>query len=230
MPEDSELDRIDPQPEVFKFSTGFEVEVVRMRTRQFFRLLRVLTHGAGPALQNGLDFSADAPAFASRLLTLVIMSIPDAESEALAYLASMCRPAGLSGKQASQRTKQETANDEALFTQFGEELHNPDLDDTVDLIEVIIRQEAPELQALGKKLERMFKLFQVTGQDKEPPEPEASPQELSLPAPSPQRSTSSATSTDGQTSTSLTSPSADSARPSKQRARAASASTSGSSS
>lgn len=203
MPDDSELDRIDPQPETCKLSTGFEVEVVRMRTRQFFRLLRVLTHGAGPALtQSGLDFAAGGEEFGQKLLMLVVMSIPDAEQEAIGFLASMCRPAGIVEKPASQLTKQENESNQALWTRFNEELHNPDLDDTLDLIEVVVRQESPELQALGKKLQRTFKIFQATGQDKEPAAPEASPQEINSPARSRKRSTSSATSTDGQTSTS----------------------------
>ena len=89
------------------------------------------------------------------------------------------------------------------------ELHNPDLGDTIDLIEVIVRQEAPELQALGKKLQRVMDLFSKTGQDKEPPAPELTVEELnSSPAPSPQLSTSSATSTGGPTTTSSSSPSA----------------------
>jgi hypothetical protein len=221
MPDDSELDRIDPQPETCKLSTGFEVEVVRMRTRQFFRLLRVLTHGAGPAVtQAGLDFSADPGEFAQKLLTLVVMSIPDAEQEAIAFLSSMARPTGLTDKPATQMTKQETENNQALWGQFGTELHNPDLGDTLDLIEVIIRQEAPELQALGKKLQKVMTLFTRTGQDKEPPEPDLAVQDLSLPARSPRPSTSSATSTGGPTSTSSTSRSAGSASASKQRAPA----------
>lgn len=203
MPDDSELDRIDPQPEVVKLSTGFAVEVVRMRTRQFFRLLRVLTHGAGPALtQTGLDFSAEPGEFAQRLLTLVVMSIPDAESEAVAFLSSMCRPAGVTDKPAGQMTKQETEENQALWGRFGTELHNPDLGDTLDLIEVIIRRESPELQALGKKLQKVLALFQRTGQDKLPPEPDPTPQDLNSPAPSPPLSTSSATSTGGPTTTS----------------------------
>lgn len=203
MPDDSELDRIDPQPETCKLSTGFTVDVVRMRTRQFFRLLRVLTHGAGPALtQSGLDFAAPGEEFGQKLLMLVVMSIPDAEQEAIGFLASMCRPNGVVDKPASQLTKQESEGNQALWTRFNEELHNPDLEDTLDLIEVIIRQESPELQALGKKLQRTFKIFQATGQDKEPPEAQASPQEINLPARSRRRSTSSATSTDGPTSTS----------------------------
>jgi hypothetical protein len=210
MPDDSELDRIDPQPETCKLSTGLQVDIVRMRTRQFFRLLRVLTHGAGPALtQAQLDFSGDASEFAKKLLTLVLISIPDAENEAVQFLASMCRPSGVVDKPSSQLTKQEAAENTALWDRFNEDLHNPELEDTIDLIEIIVRQEAPELQALGKKLQRVFKLFQATGQDKEPAEPEKPVQELSSPGRSRRRSTSSATSTDGPTSTSSTSTSAD---------------------
>lgn len=228
MPDDaapeSELDRIDPQTVLCEFTTGFTVEVVRMRTRQFFRLLRILTHGAGPAMmQAGLNFNAEGREFVTQLLTLVVMSIPDAETEAVQFLASMCKPAGLIEREGANLNKQETEANAELWKRHGEEMHNPDLEDTIDLIEVIIRQEAPELQALGKKLEKTFKLFQRTGQDKSKPEPEASPEELASQAPSPPPSTSSATSTDGQTSTSSTSPSAASGRSSRRRQPAGSA-------
>lgn len=209
MPDDSELDRIDPQLTEHKLSTGFALGIRRMRTRQFFRLLRILTHGAGPSLtQAQLNFAGDPAEFGTKLLMLVVMSIPDAEQETIAFLASMCQPAGLTDKQASQMTKQETEANQALWDRYGEELHNPELEDTLDLIEVIVRQEAPELQALGKRLRKTLELFQKTGQDKEPPEPEPGPQDLSSPAPSRRRSTRSATSTDGPTSTSSDSPSA----------------------
>jgi hypothetical protein len=191
MPEDSELDRIDPQPREVKLSTGFSVELARLRTRQFFRLLRILTHGAGPALtQAQLNFDGEASEFAARLLTLVVMSIPDAEEETIRFLASMTRPVGVVDKPATQLTKQEAAANKALWDQFGEEMHNPDLTDLLDLTEAIIEQESPELQALGKKLRTMFALFQKTGQDKEAPEPEAPVEEITLPAPSRRRSTS----------------------------------------
>jgi hypothetical protein len=209
MPDDSELDRIDPQPVGVKLSTSFALEVVRMQTRQFFRLLRVLTHGAGPALtQTQLNFQGDPDEFGTKLLMLVVMAIPDAEQETIAFLSSMCRPAGVVDKPASQMSKQETDANKELWDRFGTELHNPALEDTLDLIEVIVRQEAPELQALGKKLKRMFDLYKKTGQDKTPPDPEPPVQDLSSPAPSRRRSTRSATSTDGPTSTSSDSPSA----------------------
>lgn len=225
MPDENELDRLDPQPVTRKLSTGLEVELVRLRTRQFFRLLRVLTHGAGPAMvQSGLDFRAEPEQFTQKLLMLVVMSIPDAEQEAIGFLQSMMRPAGLIDRPESQLTKQQTADNKALFEQFNKDLFNPELEDTIDLIEAIVRQEAPELQALGKRLQKMMALFQATGQGKEAPEPEATPEELASQEPSPPPSTSSATSTDGPTSTSSTSPSAGSGSASRRRQPAASAS------
>lgn len=221
---DSELDRLDPQPAVCKMSTGLQVEVVRLRTRQFFRLLRVLTHGAGPAMmQAGLDFRESAEDFTQKFLMLVVMSIPDAETEAIGFLQSMLKPAGLVDKPESQQTKAEKAENTELWKQFNTDLFNPDLDDTLELIETIVRQEAPELQALGKKLQRALSMFKATGQDKDTPEAEASQEQMAASsAPSPPPSTSSATSTGGPTSTSSGSPSAGSARRSKPRAAASS--------
>jgi hypothetical protein len=214
MPDDkNELDRLDPQPQVVKLTTGLQVDIVRMRTRQFFRLLRVLTHGAGPAMMRaGLNFSAGAEQFTAQLLTLVAMSIPDAEQEAISFLQSMCKPHGAADKPESQLTKAEKDGNEVLYEQFNKDLFNPELDDTLDLIEAIVTIEAPEMQALGKKIQRMMDLFRKTGQDKEPPVPEASLQELASQGSSPKSSTSSAASTDGPTSTSTTSPSAGSGK------------------
>jgi hypothetical protein len=222
MADENELDRLDPEPVVVKLSTGLAIEVVRLRTRQFFRLLKVLTHGAGPAVvQAGLDFSAGAEQFASQLLTLVAMSIPDAEQEAIAFLQSMCKPAGLTDR--PKLSKQEEEDNEALWEQFRKDTFNPELEDTIDLIEVIVKNEAPELQALGKKLQRMLQLFRATGQDKEQAEPEASPEDLASQESSPLPSTSSPASTDGPTSTSSTSRSAGSGRSARPRAAASSA-------
>jgi len=222
MADDSELDRLDPQPATLKLSTGLQVDLVRLRTRQFFRLLRVLTHGAGPAMMRaGLDFKAGAEQFTAQLLTLVVMSIPDAEQEAVAFLQSMLKPSGLA--EGRKLTKQQDEDNEALWERFNTDLFNPELEDLIDLIEAIVRQEAPELQALGKRLQQMMKMFQATGQDKEEAEPEASQQDLASSGSSPPRSTSSPASTDGETSASSTSRSAGSGRSSRRSPAAASA-------
>jgi hypothetical protein len=223
MAEENELDRLDPQPVEHKLTTGLAVEIVRLRTRQFFRLLRVLTHGAGPAMvQAGLDFRAGAEQFTSQLLVLVAMSIPDAEQEAIGFLQAMCKPAGLAEGSDAKLTRQQKADNEALWEQFNTDLFNPELDDLIDLIELIVRQEAPELQALGKKLQSMMALFQKTGQDKEPGEPDPSPAEMASQESSLPPSTSSAASTGGRTKPSTTSRSAGSGRSSRPSTPAAS--------
>jgi hypothetical protein len=211
---DSELERLDPTPQVVTLSTGFAVEFHRLKTRQFFRLLKVLTHGAGPLLmQANLDFKAGADEFVQKLIGLVVISVPDAENEFIQFLASMCRPAALTDKPESQLDKQQKADNQKLWDRFNTELGNPDLDDLIDIVETIIRREAPEIQALGKRLGDALAVFQKTGQDKETTAEEPpGPQELSTsPEPSAPPSTSSPTSTDGLMTSSLTLPSAVSA-------------------
>lgn len=217
---ESEIDRLDPQPVEFTLSTGFTVDIVRLRTRQLFRLLRILTHGAGPAIMNsGLDFSAPGADFAGKLLAIIMMAIPDAEQEAIAFIQSMCKPAdvvgGPGGKPESQLSKQERENDAALWDRFNEELFNPLPEDTLDLIEQIVTIEAPEFQALIKKVARLMEMARKVGDFGKPEKPPEA-QELHLPEPSPPSSISSSTSTDGATSTSSTSPSAGSARQRKR--------------
>ena len=102
-----------------------------------------------------------------------------------------------------------------------DELNNPELEDLLDLAEAIVRQEAPEIQALGKRVASLLELAKKTGQLAEKDSPGET---VSLPEPSPGPSISSATSTDGLTSESSSSPSAGSASASRRRPRAASAS------
>lgn len=178
MPE-SELDRLDAEPQIVKLSTGFSMEVVRLKTRQLFRLLKVLTHGAGPALMSArLDFADDPAAFGQKLMGLVIISIPDAEEEFIQFLASMTKPAGVTTRQGGKLTKQEQEDNQALWNTYSEELNNPDPMDLIDIVEVIVTTEAPELQALGKRIAGLVETLRKTGADKGNPEPAPSAQEL----------------------------------------------------
>jgi ubiquinone biosynthesis protein UbiJ len=177
---DSELDRLDPSLQIIKLSTGFSLEIQRLKTRQLFRLLKVLTHGAGPALmQSNLDFGGDPSEFGQKLMALVVMSVPDAENEFIQFLASMCQPDGLAAvRRGSKLNKQETEDNAALWLQFDEELHNPDPMDLLDVVEAIVKQEAPDIQALGKRLAALFQTFSKAGADKEKAETPPTPQEL----------------------------------------------------
>jgi hypothetical protein len=223
MAEESELDRLDPEPVVIKLESGLPVAVVRLKTRQMFRLLRILTRGAGPAIAQ-LDFGGDAEEFGQKLLGILVMAIPDAEQETIAFLQSMCKPDGLVDKKPQHMTKKDNENDAGLWERFNAELFNPEISDTLALLEVIVANEAPELQSLGKKLRSLWAVAKkASGLGQQDPPPEA--QDLHLPSseePTPTSSTSSADLTGGPTSTSSTSRSAGSARQRKPRAGGAS--------
>ena len=219
---DSEIDRIDPEPVIVKLSTGYEVGIQRLKTRQFFRLLKVLTRGVGPAMvQSGLDFGQDQEAFGKNLLAMTLMAIPEAEQQFIEFLQSMCTPPGLHEASGGRLTKQQAEDNQAAITEMVEELNNPELGDLMDLAEAIVRQEAPEIQALGKRAASLLELAKKTGQLKDK---SRESRESSSPEPSPEPSISSVTSTAGPTSTSSASPSAGSGSASPRRRAAASVS------
>lgn len=175
---ESEVDRLDPEPVIVKLTTGFSVEVVRMQTRQLFRLMRILTRGATVEALTALDFKPDATEedrklFGAQLMGIVVRAIPDAENETIAFLQSMTKPAELVERPGSQLTKQESEANEELFRRFGTDLYNPDIDDTLNLLEAIITNEAPDIQALGKKLSHLWSVARkATGTEKPSPPPE----------------------------------------------------------
>jgi hypothetical protein len=193
MPE-SELDRLDPQPAVVKLKSGFEMEIQRLKTRQMFRLLKVLTHGAGPLVQQQLDFGDTAEDFGRKLLALVVISMPDAENEFIDFLVSMTKPVGLIEGKGRKLNKQEQEDNQVLWRRYEEELGNPEPMDLLDMAEVIVAQEAPELQALGKRIAALMGTFRKSGAAEQTSTPPG-PQELaemgtSSPETSPEPSTS----------------------------------------
>lgn len=214
----SEIDRLDPEPVTVKLSTGYEVGLQRLKTRQFFRLLKVLTRGVGPGVvQSGLDFGQDQEAFGRNLLAMTLMAIPEAEQQFIEFLQSMCTPLGLHEAFGGARlSKQQIEDNQAAITEMVDELNNPELDDLLDLAEAIVRQEAPEIQALGKRVASLLELAKKTGQLKD-----KTSEETSSPEPSPEPSTSSVMSTDGPTNTSTSSRSAASGSASRRRQPAA---------
>lgn len=203
-----ELAGLDPLAEPLKLSSGQQVEVVPLRARQFFRFLRILTHGAMPNVAGEssifrVDPTADPSAFVTRLLSLLALSIPDAEEETITFVRSMVKPVGLIEP---ARNKQDESRNDTRWTELDQELINPELDDLITIIEAIVRREADDIQALGKRLSSLFKLAQKTGQLS----PKQTPPTGNSSADSPERSTSSPRSTAGPTTSAQTSPSDDS--------------------
>jgi hypothetical protein len=203
----SELDALDPVPEEVKLSTGTVVQLESLRSRQFFKLLRIITHGALPNLGTQIlrpDDDMTATQYAGRVISILALSIPDAEDETIAFIRSMCKPAGLIEARGRLNDRAAAHNDQ-LWAQLDADLENPELDDLISIIEAIVKREAEDIQALGKRLAGMFRLAEKTGQV-----PTPTSQTETSSAASPEPSGSSPVNITGRTRTSRTSRSASS--------------------
>lgn len=207
----SELDALDPVPEQLKLSTGTIVEIEDLKTRQFFKLLRIVTHGALPLMSDlslfKLDPDSDLGEFTGRLLAVLVMSIPDAVDETIDFVRVMVKPSGVI--EGRKLNKADSERNDYLWAQVDNDLENPELEDLISIVEAIVKREAADIQALGKRLASMMNLAAKTGQlkpDRQPPTNASTP---SSSADSPDPSISYPTSTDGATTTSDGSASAD---------------------
>lgn len=158
-----DVEVIVPEDETVTLSTGTVVNIQPLKARQFFKLLRIVTHGAGGMLLN-VQFSAeDSPeAFGAKLLALLGFAIGDAEDEVIDFLLSMVEPVGI--KSGRNITKADREANKVLIEDLSAELYNPEVEDLVTLVEAIVIREAADLQALGKRLMTMFELAKKTGQ------------------------------------------------------------------
>ncbi len=220
-----EMRVLDPEPNVVVLENGVQVEIEPLKARQFFKLLRIVTRGALPNMQ---DFSLfrvggdiDPQEFAGRFLSLMLLSIPEAENEAIDFINSMVRPVGLIQRpHGAKLSKADLDRNTTLWADVITTLDNPELDDLVSIIEAIVRRESADIQALGKRLAAMFKLAEKTGQVPETsPTGKAMNQETTTSSLNPTSldesysetsaapGTSSPPSTDGPTNASVTSPS-----------------------
>lgn len=206
----NEIDKLDPVPDTVTLKSGLVVQLESLRARQFFKLLRIITHGALPGMREAGLFDMDgldADEFMGRLLSVTLLSIPDAEDETIEFLRSLCYPAGLIERKGLN--KQDIERNQILWAGLDAELENPELDDLITILEAVVKRESEDIQALGKRLASMFKLAEKTGQidTQSPNQPESTPASS---AESAGRRTSSRRSTAGRTKRSSTSRSDDS--------------------
>jgi hypothetical protein len=165
---EDEMARMDPTPSTYTFESGLEVDIERLRTRQFFKLLRIITHGGMDVLGAvRLDPSMGEKAFTENLIAVIIFAVPEAEDETLEFLRSMViakherLPDNTPPAQAGKVAKEMEAN---AARRIDAEFMNPGLNDLTGLVEVIIRREAPELKALGKRLSDTLKFNRAAKQ------------------------------------------------------------------
>lgn len=152
VPED--LDALSPSSDTITLESGFEVKIERLRTRGMFKLLKIVTRGAGPILmQMKLNFE-DSEAFVGQLLAVVMMAIPEAEDEALEFIQFMTVP---SEYNPDSKAKGAAEKNKELFERLALELDDPNPLDTMNIIARIIENESHDIQALGKQLAALLK-------------------------------------------------------------------------
>lgn len=211
----SEIDRLDPPSEVVSLCSGLKVRVVRLKMRQLFRLLRIVTRGGAqylPMLREALvgmsEGEDSAEVFGTQFLAVVLMALPEAEDEAVDFISSVVEPVDLapgSDKRARER------NDE-LRLELSAELYNPEPDDVITILECVVLREKDDLVSLGKRLAAMWTVAAKTEQAGTT-EQHSTPSDSTSPLPTLSQGsqdplTSSPVSTDGLTPRSSTFPSA----------------------
>ena len=152
LPERTEVERIEPLSEVVTLENGREVDVQPLKLRQFLKLLKVVTTGAGQAWSHfDMDLN-DPDKFMKDLLALVLFAVPESEDEVVEFVQSVVLPHDLpkGNDRATLEKRIEILNDMYL------ELENPDIDDVVSILEVLISREAEDIRKLGKRLAGMM--------------------------------------------------------------------------
>jgi hypothetical protein len=107
----------------------------------------------------------EAREFAQRFLTLVMLSIPEAEQQTLDFIKSMVLPAEFLDQ--SGLTDQQMQRNGTLLGLQETDWHNPEIEDTIAVCERIVRQEARDLYELGNRLARMWQFARKTGQTRD---------------------------------------------------------------
>lgn len=154
MPPRDEADRLDPSPTPMVLESGLEFDLEPLKLRQFLRLLRIVTRGAADVLDSTRLDLENPEDFVQTFLGMVLFSIPEAEEETIDFLKSMVRPKNLTGNPDKDLIK---------VQELALEVDNPELEDTVTIIQCVIEREAEDLRALGKRLGTMLQTAQKMG-------------------------------------------------------------------
>lgn len=154
-PEKDEMERLLEDPSgPFALASGTAFNIRQLRLRELLRLLRIVTRGASMAMP-ALNFNFENPdEFVQSFLALVVFSIPEAEDETVDFVQSMVDPILTGHEETDARSRLALLN----------ELENPELDDIITIITIIIATEGRDLAALGKRLRSMLSVARKMGQ------------------------------------------------------------------
>lgn len=119
---------------------GISCTVKRLKTREFFSLLRVLTSGLGGSIGNVQLSVGDEEAMAGELITLAMIAIPNAMPEFQVFLADVVKPV-----------------DPEKNAEVARYLHdNPEIEEMIDIFEAVAEQEKEDLASLVGKVRAMW--------------------------------------------------------------------------
>lgn len=150
-----DVDALSPDSEFVTLTTGTDVRVVRLRTRETLKFLKILITGGG-SLLGSVNWSSakdDQEAFVGQLLALFIAAIPNAEDEVIEFIQAMVLPVDYIER---PRTKEQRKANDELLSELFEELENPEFEDTINIVTRIIKNEAGDIAGLGKRLGAMI--------------------------------------------------------------------------
>lgn len=151
-----DIDAIVPEPESLTLSDGFEIDVNRLRTRETMKLMKIITRGVSGSIGSILFSEDDSEeSFIGALLGATIVAIPEAENETIEFIRAMVVPSKLIE---SPRTKPERESNDEQFEKLHRLLENPELEDLVTILEQVIRNEGPQIRALGNRLALLLKV------------------------------------------------------------------------
>lgn len=145
---ETDAEIIISDPTELTLASGLKVKVERLKTRGTLALLRILTKGAEDIFRSGLDVNQDD--FQQQLVLHVLFAVPSAPEETIGFLRTMVIPAQL--RTEGRISKGDEAWNEDQWIQLDAELMDPEVEDLIDIVGQIIANEAPHLQALGKKI------------------------------------------------------------------------------
>lgn len=161
-----DIERILPGPgEPFELVSGRKVIANPLKLRGFLAMLRIITRGA-TMLLGELRMDRGDSEFIKTLINMLLFSIPESPDEVADFLRVMVRPAELPDDDKSPGKDAEgnalpSPRTQAILD-LDAEFDDPELDDMVTIIEVVIRNEGSDLRRLGKRLQSALEFAQKT--------------------------------------------------------------------
>lgn len=139
-----DLDLILPEGGIVEID-GIKARVKRLKTYEFLGLMRVITNGLGPSLGQHEWDTSDEEQLKADLVAMVITAMPNAAEEFIVFLRSVLEPVD---------------PDQAAALALA--MRNPDPIDSIDVIGVLVDQEAPDLSVLAGKARAWISKIQKT--------------------------------------------------------------------